>query len=99
MNSTQNNQRAIALTTCGGRCAVCGKSLDYSTAQGAHRIANTQANRKKWGSLIIDHPLNVAMVCSLKCNDACNIGYKPYECLRLAFTILSAEMRKHEGEK
>lgn len=95
----QNNQRATAMATCGGRCAVCGKSLDYSTAQGAHRIADTKANRRKWGSFIIDHPLNVAMVCSLKCNDACNIGYRPYECLRLAFTILSAEMRKYEGEK
>ena len=98
MSSTQSNQRAIALTTCGGVCAVCGKLLDWSTAQGAHRIANTQANRKKWGSLIIDHPLNVAMVCGLKCNDACNIGYRPYEALRLAFTILCAEMRKYEGE-
>lgn len=95
----QTHQRSMALATCGGRCTVCGKLLDYSTAQGAHRIANTQANRRKWGAFIIDHPLNVAMVCSLKCNDACNIGYRPYECLRLAFTILSAEMRKYEGVK
>lgn len=97
MSSTQSNQRAIAMATCGGRCAICGKPLNTGSAQAAHRIANTQANRKKWGSLIIDHPLNVAMVCSLKCNDACNIGYRPYEALRLAFTILGAEMRKYEG--
>lgn len=95
----QTHQRSMALAACGGRCAVCGKLLDRNTAQGAHRIANTQANRRKWGSLIIDHPLNVAMVCSPRCNDACNIGYRPYECLRLAFTILSAEMRKYEGAK
>lgn len=99
MSSIQSNQRAIAMATCGGRCAICGKPLNTANAQGAHRIANTQANRRKWGALVIDHPLNVAMVCSLKCNDACNIGYRPYEALRLAFTILGAEMRKYEVEK
>ncbi|WP_449190085.1 hypothetical protein [Treponema lecithinolyticum] len=99
MTEQQKQQRQYALTTSCGVCAVCGKSLNTANAQGAHRIANTQANRKKWGSLIIDHPLNVAMVCSLKCNDACNIGYRPYEALRLAFTILGAEMRKYEVGK
>ena len=73
MSSTQSNQRAIAMATCDGRCAICGKPLNTANAQAAHRIANTQANRRKWGALVIDHPLNVAMVCSLKCNDACNI--------------------------
>ena len=99
MSSIQSNQRAIAMATCGGRCAICGKPLNTANAQAAHRIANTQANRRKWGALVIDHPLNVAMVCSLKCNDACNIGYRPYEALRLAFTILGAEMRKYEVGK
>lgn len=97
--SAQKHQRAIALSYCSGRCVVCGKALEYNNMQGAHRIADTKANRRKWGSFIIDHPLNVAMVCSLTCNDACNIGYRPYECLRLAFAILSAEMCKHKGEK
>lgn len=99
MTEQQKQQRQYALTTSCGVCAVCGKPLNTANAQAAHRIANTQANRKKWGSLIIDHPLNVAMVCSLKCNDACNIGYRPNEALRLAFTILGAEMRKYEVGK
>lgn len=97
MTDQQKEQRRYALAISGGVCEVCGAPLG-ARAQGAHRIADTQANRHKWGALIIDHPLNVAMVCSLKCNDACNIGYRPYEALRLAFTILGAEMRKYEGE-
>lgn len=98
MTEQQKQQRQYALATSCGVCAVCGKPLHTVNAQGAHRIANTQANRRKWGALVIDHPLNVAMVCSLKCNDACNIGYRPNEALRLAFTILGVEMRKYEGE-
>lgn len=99
MTDAQKQQRQYALTTSCGVCAVCGKPLNTANAQAAHRIANTQANRRKWGAFVIDHPLNVAMVCSLKCNDACNIGYRPYEALRLAFTILGAEMRKYEVGK
>ena len=94
MNEAQINQRMVALATGNGVCEVCGKTLTPSTWQGAHRIANTQTNRAKWGSWIIDHPENIAIVCSLKCNHVCNIGYNPGECLRLVQKIVNKELQK-----
>lgn len=94
MTPAENRQRVVALTTCGGVCEVCGKTLTASTWQGAHRIANTKPNRAKWGDFIIDHPLNIAIVCSLKCNHVCNIGYNPGECLRLVKRIVEKELQK-----
>ena len=93
MTEAEEEQRRMALAISGGRCEVCGEPLG-NKAQGAHRIANTEANRRHWGSWIIDHPLNIAMVCSLKCNDACNIGNKPRDCLDLAAKILAREFWK-----
>lgn len=94
MNEAQISQRMVALATGNGVCEVCGKTLTPSTWQGAHRIANTQTNRAKWGSWIIDHPENIAIVCSLKCNHVCNIGYNPGECLRLVQKIVNKELQK-----
>ena len=37
-----------------GRCQHCGESVTFETAQIAHRIANTKANRHRWGSDVID---------------------------------------------
>lgn len=96
MNEAEKEQRLTALASCGGVCEVCGKPLTNSAWQGAHRIANTKSNRTKWGSWIIDHPLNIAIVCSLKCNHVCNIGYNPGECLRLVKKITDYELRKFD---
>jgi hypothetical protein len=93
MTDQQKNQRITALSRCGGVCEVCGKPLGVH-AQGAHKIANTEANRRKWGSWIIDSPLNIAMVCSLKCNDVCNIGNDPGSCLELVQKILRYDQNK-----
>lgn len=92
MTKSQENQRKIALTSSGGVCEVCGKIL--TTWQGAHRIANTKANRKKWGDFIIDHPLNIAIVCSLKCNDKCNIGNNIGKSLELVEKIIAKEKKR-----
>ena len=54
----------------GCTCEVCGKHLDYGNLQLAHRIASTKGYLKKYGKDVIHHPLNLATVCSLKCNDA-----------------------------
>ena len=92
-------QRSERLAVCGGVCEVCGKQLTSTTWQGAHRIANTKANREKWGSWVIDHPLNIKIVCSLACNHVCNIGYNPGECLRLVREIVEKELKKFPEEK
>ena len=94
MNKAERQQRLAALATCGGVCEVCGKPLTNNTWQGAHRIANTITNRRKWGDFIIDHPYNIAIVCSLACNHTCNIGYNPGECLRLVQKIVNKELQK-----
>lgn len=99
MTPAEQMQRQERLAMCGGVCEVCGKTLTPSTWQGAHRIANTEANRRKWGSWVIDHPLNIKIVCSLACNHICNIGYNPGECLRLVREIVEKELRKFPEEK
>ncbi len=76
-----------------GRCEVCGKELVQM--QGAHRIANTKANRDKYGAFVIDHVMNIAIVCSLKCNDACNIGNNPGAVAELVHSIWSDELEKY----
>ena len=96
MTEAEQVQREVALAKCGGVCEVCGKQLTASTWQGAHRIANTKPNRAKWGDFIIDHPENIAIVCSLECNHVCNIGYNPGECLRLIQKIVNKELQKYK---
>ena len=83
--------RAYVLAVSSGICEVCGAPLDRATWQAAHRIANTKSNRAKWGSFIIDSPMNIAAVCSLRCNDACNIGGNYGECLALAEKVICKE--------
>ena len=99
MNEVERRQRVEALTTCGGICEVCGKALTASTWQGAHRIANTKPNRAKWGNFVIDHPLNIAIVCSLACNHVCNIGYNEGACLRLVQRIIQKELTRFPVEE
>ena len=98
MTEAEEWQRKMALAVSGGICEVCGKTLTSSTWQGAHRIANTKMNRAKWGNWIIDHPLNIAIVCSLKCNQVCNIGYDEGACLELIEKIVNRERRKFKNE-
>ena len=74
----------------GYTCCNCGLSIvRWLTSQRAHRIANTKVNRKKYGKHIIDHIDNWAAVCSLRCNDAMNIGNNPVECDKLVLKICS----------
>lgn len=93
MTEAEKWQRAVARASSGGICEVCGAPLG-TKAQGAHRIANTKSNRAKYGDLVIDHPLNIAMVCSLACNQVCNIGQDPGKSLRLVEKIIKSELRR-----
>jgi hypothetical protein len=95
MTQAQKEQREDALSRNYGHCAVCGESIHkYGTPQYAHRIADTKANRRKWGDWIIDHTLNGEYVCSLKCNDALNCGNNPAKCYELVQRILDAETKR-----
>lgn len=99
MTPIQRRQRIEAIAMSGGACEVCGKTLTNSSWQGAHRIANTRTNREKWGSWIIDHPMNIAIVCSLACNHVCNIGFRQGDCLRLVKKITDRELSRFGGEE
>ena len=60
-------------------CVVCGKKIDWSTGQMAHRIPKTKQNIKTYGLKIIDHPFNLRITCCLRCNSAVLINNRPIE--------------------
>ena len=97
MTKAQREQRELALGRSDGLCAVCGKPLNQGQAQYAHKIANTKTNRSKYGSFVIDHTLNGAMVCSLSCNQAMNIGFNRGAVLNLIADITLMEMRRFQN--
>lgn len=95
MTEEQKEQRRQALTRSGGVCAVCGGPLNqYGTPQYAHKIANTEPNRRKYGTFFVDHFLNGEYVCSLACNNSCNIGFNRGKVLELLIDILLYESKK-----
>lgn len=89
LEKEEERQRIFAAY--GYECVVCGESvMKYGTPQLAHQIADTKANKKKWGKAVIDDPLNRLPVCGLKCNDKCNIGNNPEACKDLEARIIEA---------
>jgi len=92
VNEKQINQRKYALAVSGGVCEVCGRPLIDGQPQGAHRIGNTQLNRKLYGDIVIDSPLNMGYVCSLACNASLDISQNPHECLKLAKKIYEVKL-------
>lgn len=89
-------QRSYAMAVSGGVCEVCGEPLSPYNAQMAHRIGNTLLNRKVYGNHVVDHRLNVGMVCSLKCNAALDISKNPGECIRLCKKIYTMDAGMYE---
>lgn len=99
MTKEQKEQREISLGLSNGFCCVCGKPILAGHPQYAHKIANTTTNRKKYGSFIIDHPLNGVMVCSLECNQSMNIGFNRGAVLGLIADIVMFEIRKFNNKR
>ena len=62
-----------------GLCLVCRKPLSMGTPQLAHIICKSKANIKRYGIDIIDHHLNLALVCSLECNSSVLINKEERE--------------------
>ena len=96
MTDKQIEQRKYALSRSGGACAICGKSILYGHGQYAHKIAQTQMNRKKYGSFFIDHTLNGEYVCSLECNSTVAVS-KPREILSVLADIIIYEIKRLDG--
>lgn len=79
----QDDRMAIYLRD-RGICQGCGEPVPFDRMQLAHRIANTKANRKRWGDKVIDSRANRCVVGSARCNDRMNCGGRPDECARIA---------------
>lgn len=99
MNKTQVEQREEAYGRSGGVCEVCGKPLTSGTMQAGHRIGNTKAWRAKFGSFVIDHPLNIGYCCSLQCNSKLDISFDRGKVLALLVKIATYELEKHQGKE
>lgn len=74
-----------------GICQACGDPVDINSFEVAHRIANTKANRKRFGAHVIDHSLNKATTHPGRCNSAMNIGNNPGKCAELIRRIEEAD--------
>lgn len=95
MTDIQEEQRRYALAVSCGYCEACGRPLADGQRQGAHRIGNTKANRKKYGWLVVDHRLNVGYACSLACNGKLDISRDTGACVELCRRIYEYEARKY----
>jgi len=70
-----------------GRCQCgCNQPVAFDAFEMAHRIANTKANRRRWGDAVVDSPENKA-VALREHNSRINIGGRPIECAQLAARI------------
>lgn len=99
MTDYEKENRVERYSDAGGLCEVCGRPLKTGQPQIAHCIANTKSNNAKYGSFFIQHKLNYRAVCSLKCNDACNIGFNQGKVLGLLADILTYEIKKFSGDR
>ena len=97
MTEKQIKQRKTALEKSGGVCAVCGKPLYNSFGQYAHKIANTEPHRKKYGSFFIDSVYNGLYVCSLSCNKKVDVGNSPAKIFETLADILMNEIKDFKG--
>lgn len=98
MTREQKTQREQAQGRSGGVCYICGKPLKDGQMQYAHRIGNTEVNRKKYGSFFIDSTYNGELVCSLGCNASVDVGKSKGKILDTLADILLKEMRDFHGE-
>ncbi len=74
-----NEQREELFAAAKWKCVVCGKPLRSGTPMLAHRVIRSKHNVAIYGSRIIDHPMNLVPVESLRCNDATIVNFIPAE--------------------
>lgn len=98
MNSRQKKQREEAYARSGGVCEVCSRPLSQGSRQAGHRIGNTKMWRAKYGSFVIDHPLNIGYCCSLQCNSKLDISFDKGKVLMLIAKIVTYEIEKQQGK-
>ena len=94
IDAIEKKQQIIAER--GFRCEVCGKPVSYQTAQLAHIVPSTKSYLQRYGGDIIHHPLNLAVVCSLKCNSAVLLDPKTHP-IESAELIAKIKEELHDG--
>lgn len=99
MTRKQTEQREKALNRNGMICPVCGGSINqYGTPQYAHKIGNTESNRRMYGTFFIDSTFNGEYVCSLNCNASVDVGKSKGKILDTLADILLKEMGEFSGD-
>lgn len=71
------DERAAIYRRDHARCQACGHLVAVDSFELAHRIADSVAMRKKYGSAIIDHPLNRCVTHRGACNSAVLVTHNP----------------------
>lgn len=97
MKTIEIMQRKEALSRFHGICPICKKPV--ITGQYAHKIANKEMWRRKYGSFVIDHTLNGEYVCSLACNNSVDVGSSYGNHLEVIADILIEEYRRMWGDR
>lgn len=99
MTKSEREQREGALELSNSICPVCkGSIYQYGTPQFAHKLANTETNRKKYGTFFMNSRLIGVYTCSLGCNHLVQINNNPREILKLLADIVMDEIRQFENE-
>lgn len=94
MTRQQHEQRIEAYNRSSGLCPICKKPISCFQPQYAHKIANKEMWRKKYGSWVVDHTCNGEYVCSLACNQAVDTGSSYGNHLDVIADVLIAEYVK-----
>lgn len=66
-----------------GICQGCGMPLDFGEMEIAHCIANTKANKRRYGKRVINSLANKRPTHRGKCNSRCNCAGKPDKCAEI----------------
>jgi len=98
MEQRQVEQRTEAVRRSCGVCSVCGKPLFEGQMQGAHKIGNTEVNRKKYGYFFIDSKWDLEYTCCLECNASVDVGKSIGNQLRVLAEILVKETSERIGK-
>jgi hypothetical protein len=86
------DERTALYAQARGHCQTCGNPVAFDAFQLAHCIANSKANRRKYGAHIIDHPMNKRVTCPGRCNDAQNCGFDPGKCAAIVREIRESDL-------
>ena len=70
-----------------GICQYCKKPVSINEFEVSHIIADAKWARKKYGTCVIDHPMNKACTHRGRCNDGMLITFNPVKANELADKI------------